>query len=88
MNQPEVAVASGRQQLPAEESVDPTTADLETIILQLVQQDPFATIMEMKRAANRFSKVAPVSWWEVFSLLRKRRLLSRRSRFRLIRRQL
>jgi hypothetical protein len=61
--------------------------DLETVILRMVKDDPFTTILEMKRTLNGKPREAPVGWWQIFSILRKRRLLTKRARFRFIRGQ-
>jgi hypothetical protein len=53
----------------------------------MVRYDPFASIGEMKREINRRSAHVTVGWWEVFGLLRRNHLLSRRARFRFARKR-
>jgi hypothetical protein len=60
------------------------SADTETAVLQLVRDDPFATIGELKSELNRRSEEG-ASWWFIFSILRRHGLLRRRSRFRFAR---
>lgn len=64
---------------------EPGSADLETIILRMVKNDPFASIWEMKRGVSKMPGVSPVGWWQIFSILKKRGLLTRRSRFKFVR---
>ncbi len=75
----------GQQRSLPEGLLLPVSADIETIILRIVKEDPFASIREMKREINRMPRVSPVGWWEVFSVLRRRGLLTKRSRFKLVR---
>ncbi len=56
--------------------------DLETVVLRLVKDDPFASISEIKRSVRESSQFDSVGWWRIFGLLRRRGLLSRRARFR------
>ena len=76
-----------QQRLSPDGLIDPVSADLETIVLRIVGEDPFASIWEMKREANRLPHLSPVGWWQVFSILKKQGLLTKRSRFKLVRRQ-
>ncbi|MEW5995872.1 MAG: hypothetical protein AB1744_15960, partial [Candidatus Zixiibacteriota bacterium] len=64
----------------------PDGGDLETVVLGVIKEDPFASIREIQRQAGRILRDEPVSWWRVFITLRRLRLLTRRSRFRLFRR--
>lgn len=59
--------------------------DLETVVLHLVKDDPFATINEIKHRLRSSTDHDRVSWWQLFAILRRRGLLSRRSRFRFAR---
>ncbi|HVP06637.1 MAG TPA: hypothetical protein VMS71_02255 [Candidatus Acidoferrum sp.] len=54
-------------------------------VVQIVRQDPFATISEIRREICRHPSSPIVSWWQVFRILRKNRLLMKKSRFRLAR---
>lgn len=59
------------------------TPDLNTRILELVKEDPFYSISEMKRivnSENSFDK--KIGWWKIRSVLRKNGLGSRKKRFR------
>lgn len=58
--------------------------DLEAAVLRLVEQDPFASIQELKTAINNRPGGLQTSWWEVFGLLRRHKLLTKRSRFKYI----
>lgn len=70
-----------------EEITQPREADLETTILRLVKDDPFASIGEIKREVRKIPAFSSVGWWQVFSILRKRKLLTKRSRFKFVRRR-
>ncbi len=59
--------------------------DLETAVLKLIREDPFSSIGEMKQEINVRSDALQVGWWELFFLLKRKKLLTRRSRFRLFR---
>lgn len=57
------------------------------IILNLIAEDPFASISEL---AEDVAEVAPhlkLGWWSVFGILRRNGLLTRRARFRLARKR-
>jgi len=59
--------------------------DLETAVLKMIKQDPFSSIGEMKQEINERSETLHVGWWELFFLLKRKKLLKRKSRFRLFR---
>ncbi|MFC1475542.1 STAS domain-containing protein [Candidatus Zixiibacteriota bacterium] len=67
---------------------DPSsTGTLDQAVLQLVAEDPFQTIREIRgqlqeRQGGRYC----TSWWKVFVCLRRQHMLSRRARFRYCRR--
>lgn len=66
-----------------EVETSPTTPDLKTRILELVREDPFYSISEMKRivnSENSFDK--KVGWWRIRSVLKNNGLGSRKKRFR------
>ena len=68
-------------------SESPRTAqqlDLESAILRLVEQDPFASIGEIKTEINVNPGRLETGWWQVFGVLRRKKLLTRRSRFKYI----
>ena len=62
--------------------------DPELMVLQMIREDPFFTIGEIKREINDRSTRVTVSWWQVFSILRRNELLSRRARYRYARNRL
>jgi anti-anti-sigma factor len=59
----------------------------EEIILQLVADDPFASISELIEEATEMAPGLQLGWWKVFGILRRNRLLRHRSRFRLARKR-
>ena len=62
-------------------SAETVSTDLEGAILQIVRRDPFASISEIVFDLQRRSD-HNAGWWNVFGVLRRNRLLTRRSRFR------
>lgn len=64
---------------------EPGATDLETIILRIVKDDPFASISEMKREVSKMDRVPQGGWWRIFCILKKQKLLTKRSRFKFIR---
>lgn len=66
---------------------DPGRRSAEEIILQLVADDPFASISELIEEATEMAPGLQLSWWKVFGILRRNRLLRHRSRFRLARKR-
>ncbi len=59
--------------------------DLETAVLRIVKDDPFATISEIKLTLRTSTRFDDAGWWRIFSLLRRKGLLTRRARFRFAR---
>jgi anti-sigma B factor antagonist len=57
-------------------------ADIETMVLALIKEDPFFTISELAREVTRRSKFEAVGWWGVFGVLRRNGMLKKRARFR------
>jgi anti-sigma B factor antagonist len=51
-------------------------------ILGAICEDPFYTISELKLILEESMLNSAPGWWEIFNILRKNRLLTRRSRFR------
>ena len=80
------------EQVPLENSRNITTVgdytdallddDIEVAICRLVRQDPFASISEIGREINSRTDAPGVGWWQVFSILRRKGLLTKKSRFR------
>jgi anti-anti-sigma factor len=58
---------------------------LEAAVLQLVVEDPFYTIRELRGRLVELGHGSP-GWWTIWQTLRHRNLLPRRSRFRYFRR--
>lgn len=78
----------GRKKAPGSgTSTDLTRRSGEEIILQLVADDPFASISELIEEALEIAPGLRLTWWKVFGILRRNRLLRHRSRFRLARKQ-
>ncbi len=59
--------------------------DLETIVLHVVKDDPFASISEIKHRIRTSSPHSDAGWWRIFGILRQHGLMSRRARFRFAR---
>lgn len=59
----------------------PESDDVDSHILRLVEEDPFMTIGEIKHDLSRLLPERKTGWWRIFSTLRRRKLLTRRSRF-------
>ncbi len=59
----------------------------EEVILQLVAEDPFASISELIEEVTEITPGLQLTWWKVFGILRRNRLLRHRSRFRLARKR-
>ena len=64
------------------DSGDIGSGDLESLVVNAVIKDPFATISEVCKDLNRRLPTERLGWWRVFGVLRRHKLLSRRSRFR------
>lgn len=60
-----------------------TSRDIDTEIMCFVKSDPFAAISEIRDHVNNAFKESAVNWWQVFGILKRNRLLRRKSRFRL-----
>ncbi|UCD93957.1 MAG: STAS domain-containing protein [Candidatus Zixiibacteriota bacterium] len=54
----------------------------EKVILKAIRDDPFYTISELKLVIEESLLGSKMGWWGVFRILRSKKLLSRRSRFR------
>ena len=59
--------------------------DLDTMVLHVVKDDPFASISEIKQRIRSSSPHTDAGWWRIFGILRQHSLLSRRARFRFAR---
>ncbi|UCD16897.1 MAG: hypothetical protein JSV44_10625 [Candidatus Zixiibacteriota bacterium] len=63
-----------------------TAGSVENVILGAVKNDPFYTISELKVVVEESLPGTRQNWWDIFKILRKHRLVLRRSRFRYARR--
>ena len=63
------------------------SGNIEVAVLQLVRQDPFMSISELKREINDHDAEKKIGWWGVFSILKKKGLLKKKSRFKYARKQ-
>jgi anti-sigma B factor antagonist len=78
----------GRKKVPGlAAATDLTRRSGEEVILQLVADDPFASISELIEEASEIAPSLQLTWWKVFGILRRNRLLRHRSRFRLARKR-
>lgn len=68
-------------------SLDTGSRSAEEVILQLVADDPFASISELIEEAVEVTPGLHLTWWKVFGILRRNHLLRHRSRFRLARKR-
>jgi len=59
---------------------------MEKVILKAIRNDPFYTISELRLVIEETLTGERTGWWRVFNILRRHRLLSRRSRFQYARR--
>jgi len=67
---------------------DPVESDsVEGHIMRLIEEDPFMTIGEIKQDLAHLVRGRKVGWWRIFLTLRRRKLLTRRSRFDYVRRR-
>jgi anti-anti-sigma factor len=64
------------------ESGDNHRSREEKVILKAIRDDPFYTISELKLVLEESLLGAKIGWWGIFRILRRKKLLSRRSRFR------
>jgi anti-sigma B factor antagonist len=58
---------------------------VEDLLFHSIECDPFMSIREITDHINKLSDTTRVGWWKVFRMLKKEKLLSKRSRFRLAR---
>lgn len=61
------------------------STQVEEAILKAIRDDPFYTISELKLVLEESLPGFKIGWWGVFKILKNRRLVSRRSRFRFAR---
>lgn len=55
---------------------------LESIILELISKDPFYSISEINREVAQKHGNVSSGWWKIWSVLRRKGLLTKKSRFR------
>lgn len=56
---------------------------VEDLLYYSIESDPFMSISEIADHINKLSDTTSVGWWKVFRMLKKEKLLSKRSRFRM-----
>lgn len=54
----------------------------EELILKAIKDDPFYTILELKLVLEESISDGKLGWWDIFLILKRNRLVSRRARFR------
>ena len=79
--------SSERSPLASVRRPSPSAASSDTIILQLIAEDPFSSIAELSQQTRQVAPQLSLGWWQIFGILRRHKLLSRRARFRHARRQ-
>jgi len=75
------SLSENKPVLPETKSSGPET-NLELFALRLLKSDPFVSISEIRREFARQARGLQTGWWSVFQVLKRNRLLRRRSRFR------
>ncbi len=66
-----------------DETADTTDTEIENRVLELVRDDPFLSVSEIKKVINSdesFEK--KIGWWKIRRILKKNDLLSKKKRFR------
>lgn len=82
------AVASDAHVTPVSQKAEKTSksTDLDSRVFELVREDPFYSISEMKRIINSENTFeTKVGWWKIRSILKKNGLGSKKKRFRFAR---
>ena len=84
-----VAVNGGHSQNSGSGSeLNRAQSSVESLLISSIENDPFMSISEMVQHINNLSDTTRVGWWKIFKMLKKNKLLSHRSRFRLARHHL
>jgi anti-sigma B factor antagonist len=52
------------------------------LVLEMIAKDPFLSISEMKQEITRKHPSAKLGWWQIWGILRREKLLSKKNRFR------
>jgi anti-sigma B factor antagonist len=52
------------------------------IVLEMISKDPFLSISEIKREISKKHPGLKIGWWNIWGILRREQLLSRKNRFR------
>lgn len=60
---------------------EPTTPE-ENIVLEMISKDPFLSISEIKKETTKKNPSLKLGWWQIWNILRRQGLLSKKSRFR------
>ncbi|MFZ5981856.1 MAG: STAS domain-containing protein [Candidatus Zixiibacteriota bacterium] len=69
------------------EFTDGDSGNIEMQVMRLVRQDPFMSIFEIKQEINNHGAERNIGWWGIFSILKKKGLLKKKSRFKYARKQ-
>ena len=86
----QAAIATEQPSSTADREIEAPDAapDLKARVLELVTEDPFYSISEMKKIVNSESSFdKKIGWWKIRSVLRKNDLGSRKKRFRYARKK-
>jgi anti-sigma B factor antagonist len=51
------------------------------IVIEMISKDPFLSISEIKREISKKHPALKVGWWNVWGILRREKLLSKKNRF-------
>ncbi len=85
---PYVSNGSHPQSSAGRTAINPVRDSVESLLISSIENDPFMSISEIVQHINNLSDTTRVGWWKVFKMLKKNKLLSHRSRFRLARRHM
>jgi anti-sigma B factor antagonist len=66
----------------AAEGAGKIIAQAHDLILEMISKDPFLSISEIKSEITRKHPALKIGWWQVWNILRRESLLSKKSRFR------
>lgn len=81
---PEAALAVDNAPAEPEKSnsVGPSSTPEEIIVLEMISKDPFLSISEIKKETTKKNPSLRLGWWQIWNILRRHGLLSKKSRFR------
>ncbi|UCE66447.1 MAG: STAS domain-containing protein [Candidatus Zixiibacteriota bacterium] len=81
-------VVAEKERAAAEPKIKTSSADLKQLVIEMVSKDPFFTISEIKGEIGRKHPSLKPGWWKIWGILRRNRLLTKKSRFRRARNKL